>query len=99
MSSLVNVLEGGVSINTAQAPQYMAERGRSILHAKAFELGLWVEHTDGTVLISRATRLLGSAEVNHTVVQSIVQSIIDDVLLNLIHSLRLELGYACSKTN
>lgn len=54
MSSLVSVLEGGVGINTAQAPQYMAERGGAIFPAKAFELGLRVEHMDGTVFISRA---------------------------------------------
>ncbi len=54
MVSLVNVLEGGVAINTAQAPQYMAERGGAVFPAKAFELGLRVEHVDGTVEITRA---------------------------------------------
>ncbi|OAE24587.1 hypothetical protein AXG93_2415s1700 [Marchantia polymorpha subsp. ruderalis] len=56
MRCLVNVLEGAVGINTAQAPEYMADRGGSIFPAKAFELGhpkvqlerLRVEHMDGT---------------------------------------------------
>jgi hypothetical protein len=54
ISSLVNVLEGAVALNTAQATSYMASRGGDVFPAKSFELGLWVEYVNGQKLLARA---------------------------------------------
>jgi hypothetical protein len=49
MRNLVNVLEGAVALNTAQASNYMATKGGEIFPAKAYVLRLRVEFVDGTL--------------------------------------------------